>query len=81
MIQDLLIRWKLQLMLVGAVILGVLGMRAKWISDGQTRMRQKISDRNLRAVKDAQEVRDEVEALDPATLQRRAARWVRNTDR
>jgi hypothetical protein len=35
----------------------------------------------LDAAREAREIENEVEALDPDTLKQRAARWVRNPDR
>lgn len=71
------LRLKLYLAAAAAFILGVLGIRAKWIRDGEERVRNQIADKRLKAMKAAQEVRNEVEAFDRDTLRGRATVWVR----
>lgn len=71
------LRLKLYLAAAAAFILGVLGIRAKWIRDGEERVRNQIADKRLNTMKAAQEVRNEVEAFDRDTLRGRATVWVR----
>lgn len=71
------LRLKLYLVLGVAFMLGVLGIRAKWISDGEERVRVQIADKRLKAMKEAQDVRNEVEGFDRDTLRGRATVWVR----
>lgn len=71
------LRLKLYLAAGAAFILGVLGIRAKWIRDGEERVRNQIADKRLNTMKAAQEVRNEVEAFDRDTLRGRATVWVR----
>lgn len=71
------LRLKLYLAAAAAFILGVLGIRAKWVSDGEDRVRAQMADKRLKAMKEAQNVRNEVEAFDRDTLRGRATIWVR----
>lgn len=75
------LRLKLYLVATVAFILGVLGIRAKWISDGEDRARSQITEKRLKAIKEAQDVRNEVEAFDRDTLRGRATVWVRKPKR
>ena len=74
-------RWQLWGLVGLAFLLGLLGIRAKWMSDGETKLRAKIAEQRRQAIREANEVRNEVEALDHDTLKQRAAKWVRNPDR
>lgn len=74
-------RWKLWGLAALTLVLGVLSVRAKWIADGEAKLRSKIADQRRQAIREANEVRDEVEALDHDTLKQRASKWVRNPDR
>jgi hypothetical protein len=74
------LRLKLYLAAAAAFILGVLGIRAKWVSDGEERVRVRIADKRLKAMKEAQDVRNEVEAFDRGTLRERATIWVRGNN-
>jgi hypothetical protein len=71
------LRFQLYAVLALAFSLGILGIRAKWVSDGEERVRIKMADKKTRAVKEAQEVRNEVDAFDRNTLRGRANVWVR----
>jgi hypothetical protein len=48
---------------------------------GAANVKAKQAERRLRAVKEAGEIENEVEALDADTLKRRSAKWVRNSKR
>jgi hypothetical protein len=71
------LRFQLYAAVAVAFFLGVLGIRSKWISDGEDRVRTKMADKKIKAIKEAQDVRNEVEAFDRATLRGRATIWVR----
>jgi len=64
------------LIALGAV-LAVLGARATWIAKGVQKQQAREHEQRLEKMEDANEVRNEVEALDPDTLKQRAATWVR----
>ena len=70
-------RWQLYGVLAAAFILGLLGIRAKLLADGEARLRSKIEAKRLDAIREASDVRNEVEALDRDTLKRRAVVWMR----
>lgn len=72
------IRWQLYLVLTVAFVVGVFGIRAKWLAEGESRMRAKLNKDRLEAARAAREVENEIEALDRDTLKRRAAGWVRD---
>jgi hypothetical protein len=74
-----LTKWQLYGVVAVAFILGCLGVRSALLHQGEQRLRQKIERRTLERVQEAQEVRNEVEALDRDTLKRRAAKWVRGS--
>lgn len=76
-----LTRWKLWLIIAVAFVAGMVGIRLQALADGEARARAKLDEARLRAVRKAQEIENEVEALDPDTLKRRANRWVRGADR
>jgi hypothetical protein len=71
------LRFQLYAAVAVAFFLGVLGIRSKWISDGEDRVRMKMADKKIKAIKEAQDVRNEVEAFDRDTLRGRATVWVR----
>jgi len=71
------LRFQLYAAVALAFLLGVVGIRSKWLSDGEERVRNQITDKRLKAVKEAQEVRNEVDAFDRDTLRGRATIWVR----
>lgn len=75
------LKWKLYGIIAVAFVLGALGIRAQWIAGAEMRMRVKVAEKRVKAIQEAQEVRNEVEALDTDTLKQRATRWVRNPDR
>ncbi len=75
------LKWKLYTLVALAFVLGLLGIRAKLITEGESRMRDKIEAKRRQAIEEANEVRNEVEALDRDTLQSRARRWVRGSKR
>lgn len=64
-----------------AAVLAFLGLKAYWINEGRKRQEQARTTQTLRAVREAMEVENEVEALDRDTLKRRAAKWVRGSTR
>ena len=72
-----LTKWQLYLVLGAAFALGILGIRAKLLSEGEARLRGALADQRVKAIREAQEVRNDVEALDQDTLRARAAVWVR----
>lgn len=72
-------RWQLWLAIGAAFIMGLLGIRAKWVADGEARLRAKVEARRQAAMQQAREIENEVEALDRDSLKRRAAVWVRRT--
>lgn len=74
-----LTQWKLYLMVAGAFILGCFGIRSVLLHQGEQRLREKITRKTLERVQQAQEIENEVEALDRDTLKRRAAKWVRGS--
>jgi hypothetical protein len=74
-----LTKWQLYGVVAVAFILGCLGVRSALLQQGEQRLRQKIERRTLERVQEAQEVRNEVEALDRDTLKHRAAKWVRGS--
>lgn len=76
-----MIRWRLWLAAGAAFVLGLLGIRAKWMSDGAEAARDRIDEQKAAAREEAKEIANEVEALDRDTLKRRAASWVRGAKR
>jgi hypothetical protein len=74
-------RWQLYLFVAAAFVLGVLGIRARWLAEGEERARGKMETQRRKAVDNANEVRNEVEAFDRDTLRGRATIWVRGTKR
>lgn len=74
-------RWQLYAVVAVAFVLGVLGIRSRWIAEGEEKLRSKIEARNRQARDEAREIANEVEALDRDSLKRRAAIWVRRSDR
>ncbi len=65
-----------------AVVAGIAGLAAIWFGGrkaGVSAIKAKQNEERLEAVKEANEVRNEVEALDRDTLKRRASKWVRGT--
>lgn len=75
------VKWQLYGILAVAFLLGVLGIRAKLLADGEARLRAKIDAKRIEAMREAQEVRNEVEALDRDALKSRARQWVRGPKR
>ena len=74
-------RWQLYAVLATALVLGLLGIRAKLLADGEARLRAKIEQRRIEAAHEAQEIQNEVEALGIDDLKSRARRWVRGSER
>lgn len=67
-----------------AALVGIGGFLAVWFSgrkSGKTAVTAKINEDRLEAVKEANEVRNEVEALDRDSLKSRARNWVRGAQR
>lgn len=65
-----------------AVVAGIAGLAAIWFGGkkaGVSSIKAKQNEARLEAVNEANEVRNEVEALDRDTLKRRAAKWVRGS--
>jgi len=63
-----------------AIATTVAGLAAIWFGGrkaGISDVKAKQNEEQLKAVKDANEVRNEVEALDRDALKRRATKWVR----
>lgn len=71
-------RWQLYAAIAAAFVLGLLGIRSAWISQGESRARAAIAESRAKAVRAANEVENEVEALSTDDLRRRASVWVRN---
>lgn len=71
-------RWQLWGVVALAFILGILGVRAKWVSDGEAKLRAKMEAQRLKSLERARDIENEVEALDRDTLRNRARQWVRN---
>lgn len=76
-----LTRWQLWGVVAVAFVLGIMGIRAKWVSDGEAKLRAKIEARRQQAQTEAREISNEVDALDRDALKRRASVWVRNPKR
>jgi hypothetical protein len=74
-------RWQLYGVLAVAFVLGLLGIRARLLAEGEERLREKIATERRGATKQAQEVHNEVEALDRDALRGRATVWVRKPKR
>lgn len=67
-----------------AALVGVAGFAAIWFGgrkSAQNSIKLKQAETRLEAVKEAEDVRNEVEALDRESLKRRSARWVRGSKR
>ena len=67
-----------------AVLIGAAGFAAIWFGgrkSAQNSIKLKQAETRLEAVKEAEDVRNEVEALDRESLKRRSARWVRGPKR
>lgn len=74
-------RWQLWAVLAIAFVAGIFGIRAKLLADGEARLRAKIEERRGTAIREAQEIENEVEALGTDDLKSRARRWVRGPAR
>ncbi len=74
-------RLKLYLVVGAAFFLGLMGIRAKLLSEGETRLKAKIDAERVLAAGKAKEIRDEVEAFDRDALRGRATVWVRGDKR
>lgn len=72
-----LTRVKLYLLVGTAFLLGIMGVRAKLLSEGEARLRARVDAGRVLAAGKALEVRNEVEAFDRDTLRGRASIWVR----
>jgi hypothetical protein len=68
---------KLYLLVALAFVLGVFGLRFFWIQEGIKKQQDKRNEDRLKAIKKADEVENEVEALNPDDLRKRASKWVR----
>lgn len=75
---QLSLRAKLYALIALAFVAGVFGIKMHWMNAGEERLRNKLEAQRRKALEEAKEIRDEVEALDRDTLMRRASRWVRN---
>lgn len=76
-----LTRWKLYALVALSFALGLLGIRMMWVQQGEDKLRQRIEKRTMERMKEAQEIRNEVDALDRKTLNDRASRWVRGSNK
>ena len=76
-----LTKWQLYAVLGAAFVLGILGIRTKLLAEGEARLRAKIDAGRLDAIREATEVRNEVEALGDDALKRRAVVWLRDHKR
>lgn len=74
-------RWKLYAVIVVAFVLGVVGVRSRLLSEGEDRLRAKIEKDRVASRQAAQEIENEVDALDRDALKRRGSVWVRKTKR
>lgn len=70
--------WQLYALVVVAFALGLFGLRASFIKEGEAKAKSKINEQRIKDMKDAQNVQNEVEALDTDSLKRRASVWVRS---
>lgn len=75
------VRWQLYAIIAVAFVLGVLGIRSKLISEGEDRLRVKIEKDRAASRDAAQEIENEVDALDRDALKRRGTVWVREPKR
>ena len=69
---------------VWAVLVGVAGFAAIWFGGrraGISDVKEKQAEARQKAVKQAQEIENEVEALDRDELKSRARKWVRDPKR
>lgn len=69
---------------ISAAIVAVLGFAAIWFGgrkSAQNSIKRKQAETRLEAVKEAEDVRNEVEALDRDALKSRARQWVRGPKR
>lgn len=71
------LRWKFYALVAGAFLIGILGMRARWIDNALAKEEAKRTEARLEAVRKANEVRRDVEILDDTGLANRASRWLR----
>jgi hypothetical protein len=63
-------------------VLFVTTLLATWFGGrmtGAANIKAKQAEGRVKAIKEAEEIENEVEALDVDTLKRRAAKWVRNS--
>lgn len=74
-------RWQLYLIIAAAFVVGLLGIRSSLLAQGEARLRAKIEKDRAASRDAAQEIENEVEALDRDDLKRRAAVWVRGAKR
>ena len=71
------LRWKIYGLAAAAFVIGVMGMRARWIDGALAEAEAKRNAARLQAVREANEVRRDVEIMDDTGLADRASRWVR----
>jgi hypothetical protein len=76
--------WRAILGFVSKLSLFVAMLTAMWFGgrkSAQADIKAKQAEKRLKAVKEAGEVQNEVEALDIDTLKQRSTRWLRNSKR
>ena len=71
------LRWKIYALVAAAFVFGVFGMRARWVDGALAKAEAKRNEARLKAVREANEVRRDVEVMDDTGLADRASRWVR----
>lgn len=75
------LRWKLYGLIAVAFTMGIFGVRSMWVAEGEAKIRAKMERQREKAIEEATEIRNEVEALDRDTLRDRASQWVRGHQR
>ena len=71
------LRWKLYALVAGAFLFGILGMRSRWIDNALAKEEAQRNENRVKALREANEVRRDVEIMDDAGLADRASRWLR----
>jgi hypothetical protein len=71
------LRWKIYALVAAAFVFGIFGMRARWVDGALAEAEAKRNEARLRAVRESNEVKRDVESMDDAGLADRASRWLR----
>lgn len=71
-------RLQLYLMIATAVLLSAAGIYAAGLWSGAQKRQARIDTQNLKALRRAREVEEEINALDNDALRNRARKWVRS---